>query len=146
MASRPQRITNAHRAAVCALVIARVPFRDACFIAGAPMLEVRAHLPEKWFGRQTARKMTDHDWRQLRAAYEAQAEPVDDLCARFGIGTKTLYRRIEKGGWIRRGAGRRPKPGSVRSMTQKQRWLYRKLRYRDRTSEAVAKVAVWAMP
>ncbi|TAJ89706.1 hypothetical protein [Reyranella sp.] len=128
MPVRPHRVRNTHRATVCGLVICGLNYRDACTIAGIAYKEMREHLPHNWWCRNPARRVDDHTWAQIRAAYESSKEPVDALCARYGIGQKTLYRRIEKGGWTQRGAGKPKNAISISRLPTQRRTFYHKLR------------------
>lgn len=141
MPSRGQRITNGHRAAVAGLVIAGVPLRDACYIAGAPIGQMHAYLDGFW-NRSKAREVTDQEWTLIRSLYEAGGTKVDDIAVQFGIGLKRLYNRAARAGWKLRGAGRKASARSTRALLPSQRRLYRKLRrhgvpYPDAIAEAM---------
>lgn len=136
MGARPHRVTNGCRAAVCALVIAGIRYRAACAILGVPTAEMRRHLPEDWYGKAPARLIDDDEWRRVRVAYEAGREPVDELCKRFGISFKTMYRHAQAAGWKLRRVGRRRNPAAVAHLPRSKRLAYRRMRGAGKSREA----------
>jgi hypothetical protein len=47
-------------------------------------------------------RLTPDDWAQIRYAYEHTAQPIDEICAGYGISSGTLRDRLRRWGWRRR--------------------------------------------
>jgi predicted DNA-binding transcriptional regulator AlpA len=122
----PDSIRNVQRAAVCGLLLAGMPYKDACAIAGARGLTLRKYIPHDWF--RTADRLTAQRWERIRADYESRELEVREFLKRHGIGQSTLYKRVREEGWEKRPTGRRTNPAAARHLPKKQYLHYRKLR------------------
>lgn len=73
MPSKPQRVTNGHRAAVCGLVLAGVGLLDACKVAGISYRELQKSLPAGWHTPRLGRrpKWTAEKLRPVRRAWNS---------------------------------------------------------------------------
>jgi hypothetical protein len=122
----PDSIRNVQRAAVCGLMLAGVPYKDACTIAAARGLTLRKYIPHDWF--RTTDRLTLRHWERIRADYESCELEVREFLKRHGIGQTTLYKRVRAEGWKKRPTGRKINPAATRYLPRKQYLHYRKLR------------------
>lgn len=129
MPSRPQRVTNGHRAAVCGLVIAGMGMIDACEIVGAPYQLVKASLPPKWHKRHRhPSRWRGDELAEMLAAFVDPAQKTRTIAARYGVSVDMIRKIAGRHGYKR--PKRQPRsPNSLRTMTPKQRTIYFKLRH-----------------
>lgn len=118
------RVTNGHRAAVCALVIAGLGFPEACRIVGASPKLLRHHLRRHWYAPVHKPKK----WRgdllaELRAAYTDRHMPLRSISQMYGIGIANISTLARNHGWPMRGLPPRLPPMSDEALK-----VYRKLR------------------
>lgn len=107
MPSRPQRITNGHRAAICGLVLAGVPLIKSCQIAGAPYLEARKFLPDDWRGRVSRRsKWTPAKLAALRKDYVNPKVPQWQIALRHRTTVQMVQYLARREGWPHKPMGR----------------------------------------
>lgn len=100
MPSRKRRVTNAHRACACALVIAGLPLTQACKIAGVPYLLMRELLPRGWHkrGRRPSR------WRgaeveELRRDWFDPRQRTKTIASRFGVTVDSIRIVAKRNKW-----------------------------------------------
>jgi hypothetical protein len=130
MASRHQRTTNAHRAAVCALVLVGVPYMKACRIVGVPYRALHSVLGRDWWGRQACRPKV---WRgeklmAVRSAY-LSTMPMKDIERGYGISRRHLVTLAHKHGWRIRARGKGAAlPKALLKLSDADRSRYTKLR------------------
>ena len=129
---KPLRVTVTHRAAVCALVLAGLPFTDSCEIAGVPFRRLQEVLGADWWTRRPHRRPTR--WTgaalaSLRAGWDDLTKPLPALAAAHGIKVKHLRRIAVRLGWPSRPRVSKPiLPVPYAALTAKQRWQYDKIR------------------
>ena len=129
---KPLRVTVTHRAAVCALVLAGLPFTDSCEIAGVPVRRLQEVLGADWWARRPRRRPTR--WKgaalaRLRAGWDDPAMPLPALAAAHGLEVSSLRRIAVRLGWPSRSRVSKPiLPVPYAELTPKQRWQYDKVR------------------
>lgn len=130
MASRRQRVTNAQRAAVCALIIAGQPFVKSCKVVGAPYRSVQAVTGEDWWdNRGLPRRWKGDELRDLEAAYRDPKLPLATIAEVFKTSRREIQYLVKQHDWPRRQQGKGPKlPVSYTKMPPEQLNRYRKLR------------------
>lgn len=129
MPSRPQRVTNGHRAAVCGLVILGLGMIEACEIAGAPYQLVKASLPPNWHKRSRfASRWRGDELAGMLAAFVDPDQKTQTIADRYGV-TADMIRRVAGRHGYKRPKGHPRGKNSVRTMTSKQRTIYFKLRH-----------------
>lgn len=134
------RVTNGHRAAVCALVLCGQSFREACAIVGAPPLAMRKMVHADWCDRiKRPRKWKGDLLRDLEAAYRDRHLSLKSIAAMFGISQPNIAKLAIQHGWPRR-EWMKPLP----KMTRRQRLDYVKLRTVGEVTRADALRAVGA--
>ncbi len=139
MPSKPGRITNGQRAAVCGLVIAGVSMTQACLIVGAPRALYLKYLPPKWH-KQKPRPSIWFGERldDLRDAYMDPSQRTRTIAQRYGVHVSFITHMARKHGWPVRLPANVKKPNSIRTMTPQQRTIYFKLRHIMPRASAVA--------
>jgi hypothetical protein len=131
MPSPRYRVTNAQRAAVCALVIAGQPFGPSCQIVDAPWRRMRELVPRDYSkpGNYKRPKWHGDLLKELEDAYRDRNLHVDTIAAMFGIQRRQIAHLAARHGWPRRkGSAKNRLPIPLREMPTKQLSRYRKLR------------------
>lgn len=105
------RVTKAHRAAVCALVLAGQSFDAGCRVAGVSPSQLRGFMLRDWWSdqpRDLAKRWTGQPLMRLKIAYCDPHASMDALCERFHTSRGAIIRLANLHGWPKRGQGRRP--------------------------------------
>lgn len=108
MASRKQRVTNAHRAGVCGLVIVGVGFVQACRIMGIPYGLVKESLGGGWDGRHSCNKKKRWEGALLAEAKAFYCDlnlTTEQIGAMYGVKRDTLWKLAKKHKWPKRCLG-----------------------------------------
>jgi hypothetical protein len=107
MPSKPQRITNGHRAAVCGLMLAGVPLMKASAIVGAPFESLKLYLPLDWRERISPRtKWTHAKLVALRKDYTNQQMVLLQVAIRHRTTVHMVQYLARREGWPYRPIGR----------------------------------------
>ena len=93
------RITGGHRAAVCGLVLAGVPYRSACHVVGIGRRTIAPLIPVEYRsgGRPTAR-----EW-QMKKAREgwSAGTKLERIAVDADLTVSGIYRIAKREGWAR---------------------------------------------
>lgn len=110
MGSRHQRVTNGERAAVCALVIAGMPFVETCQMLGVPYRNVQAVLPRDWWHprRRRPSRWSGDVLLALEDAYRQRALKLDTIAAMFNTSRRQIECLAQRHGWPKRTRGKGP--------------------------------------
>ena len=134
MANKRQRVTNAHRATVCALVLAGVPFVESCRVAGVPHQRLQDGLlgADWWSTRVRRRRATRWHGERLARLEAAWSDPTltrADIASRFGIKPSNLRKIALRQRWPARTYRRKPiLPAHYDSLSPQRRYHYDKVR------------------
>lgn len=97
------RITNAHRAAVCALVLIGQSFREACAITGAPEKSMREMINPDWRERvKRPRKWKGALLEEIKEAYHTPGWALKRISELYGISSPNLCKLAIEHGWPQR--------------------------------------------
>ena len=121
-----QRVTNAHRAAVCGLIIAGITYMKACKIVGVPHRALRTVVEPDWYKRSNpVRRWHLEALLGLQEAWMDPKQKLSTIAARYDISVSMVRMLAHRQGWpcVRRGR----QPRSLRSMTKEQRRWYLKM-------------------
>lgn len=124
------RVTNGHRAAVCALILVGLTYPEACRIVGAPPVPLRALLGRDWTGRQQTqrpRRWKGDELRDLEEAYRDRNLSLRSIAQMFGTHPGNISTMAKEHGWPPRSRPHFPR-GHIAAMPAEQRRLYLKLR------------------
>ncbi len=123
------RVNIGQRAAVCGLVLAGVPFPEACSIVGLRSTIMAPYVGADWTVRTQRPSRWTHD--QLDAFAEVWRDPsikVTQIAASFNICVEQAWRVARNYGLGNRPTWKTRKPNSIAQQSTEQRQWYRKLR------------------
>lgn len=140
--TKAQRVTKAHRAAVCGLLLAGLPFIQSCKIVGVNHLRLKTYLPPDWGIRAGRRAHIWHGERleELREAWCDPLQKTRTIANRFNLKLSSLYKLVTRHGWPRRPKGPERLPLGLRHMSATQRTAYRKIQAELGRDAAIAAV------
>lgn len=126
--TKAQRVTNGHRAAVCGLMIAGLPYGDSCRIVGVPEKTLKKLLPPFWviYQRRPHRWKGD-ELQAIKEAYDDWSLKVETIAELYQTTAGTIRVLAKKHGWRRRPMGGKPNPNSTRNMSRAKYAVYRKV-------------------
>lgn len=129
-----QRVTNAHRAAVCGLMLAGLSFGEGCRIVGVPYRLLHGLLGRDWWAKRGPPRGRGKTWHgerleRLRLAYGSPSQSVASIARDSGTTKDIVYSLAKRYGW----PPRRPQkahglPVPVAEMTRPMRLRYLKVR------------------
>lgn len=121
------RVTNGHRALVCALILAGQTYREACRVAGVPPARLRALLAADWTARvNRPRRWKAAELRDLEEAYRDHNLSLASIARMFGTHAGNICTMAKAQGWPMR--VQKFQRGHIAAMKPEQRRLYLKLR------------------
>ena len=128
MITTGQHITNGQRAAVCALILAGIPFTRACDIVSANHTAMRQHIPKDWRERTTTKRRWKGDALiELKEAWDDPAQRTVTIAERYGVTASQIHNLAVREGWRMRSTGPAPNPSSLRQQPREKFLYYRKL-------------------
>ena len=128
-----QRVTNAHRAAVCGLVLAGLSFGESCRIAGVPYRLLHGLLGADWWSLRGPPPGRGLRWRGerldlLKQAYGDRARSIASVALEFETTPDVVYALAKRHGWPYRRQPRPVLPVPLEEMEPSVRRQYLKVR------------------
>lgn len=125
-----QRITNAHRAAVCGLMLAGIGYVKSCRIVGVPDRTLRLWLSKDWWGRSGSgpTKWRGDKLLAVESAYRDRSLRLEDIECAYGIYRRHITALAKRHNWPRRPRGKGALlPVPLAQLTPEKRNRYKKM-------------------